>query len=233
VPLFIFFKAACAIIVEVRRQFAEIPGLREGTAEADSDKCVEISTQSSVEEMILPGIYAILSPITVGFLIGPKCLTGLLGGSIASGMMLAVMMANAGGAWDNSKKYIEIEGACGGKGTETHKACVVGDTVGDPFKDTSGPSLNILIKLMSIISLTIAPLMEGDGNWDNWYYGLIPLAVMVIGTYVVYHYFWKEGHDITADMSGNKEKDLGPEKDVEAGGAAEEPKVEVDVDPSA
>jgi len=183
--------------------------------------------------MILPGIYAILSPITVGFLIGPVCSTGLLGGSIASGMMLAVMMANAGGAWDNSKKYIEIEGACGGKGTETHKACVVGDTVGDPFKDTSGPSLNILIKLMSIISLTIAPLMEGDGNWDNWYYGLIPLAVMVIGTYVVYHYFWKEGHDITADMSGNKEKDLGPEKDVEAGGAAEEPKVEVDHDPSA
>lgn len=118
--------------MEVRRQFAEIPGLREGTAEADSDKCVAISTQSSVEEMILPGIYAILAPITVGFLVGPRCLTGLLGGAIASGMMLAIMMANAGGAWDNSKKYIEIEGACGGKGTETHKACVVGDTVGDP-----------------------------------------------------------------------------------------------------
>jgi K(+)-stimulated pyrophosphate-energized sodium pump len=114
-------QAACAIIVEVRRQFAEIPGLREGTAEADSDKCVAISTKSSVEEMILPGLYAILSPITVGFLVGPRCLTGLLGGSIASGMMLAIMMANAGGAWDNSKKYIEIEGAHGGKGTETHK----------------------------------------------------------------------------------------------------------------
>jgi K(+)-stimulated pyrophosphate-energized sodium pump len=114
-------QAACAIIIEVRRQFAEIPGLREGTADADSDKCVAISTQSSVEEMILPGLYAILSPITVGFLVGPRCLTGLLGGSIASGMMLAIMMANAGGAWDNSKKYIEIEGACGGKGTDTHK----------------------------------------------------------------------------------------------------------------
>ncbi|KAL3928611.1 MAG: hypothetical protein SGBAC_012576, partial [Bacillariaceae sp.] len=121
-------KAAGAIIIEVRRQFAEIPGLREGTAEADSDKCVQISTQSSIEEMILPGLYAILAPITVGFLIGPKCLTGLLAGAIASGMMLAIMMANAGGAWDNSKKYIEIEGAAGGKGTETHKACVVGDT---------------------------------------------------------------------------------------------------------
>ena len=126
-------KAAGAIIIEVRRQFAEIPGLREGTAEADSDKCVSISTQSSVEEMVLPGLYAILAPITVGFLIGPRCLVGMLGGAIASGMMLAIMMANAGGAWDNSKKYIEIEGAKGGKGTETHKACVVGDTVGDPF----------------------------------------------------------------------------------------------------
>merc|ERR1712232_787437 len=109
---------------------------------------------------ILPGLYAILAPITIGFLIGPTCLTGLLGGSIASGMMLAIMMSNAGGARDNSKKYIEIEGACGGKGTETHKACVVDDTVGDPFKDTSGPALNILIKLMSMISLVIAPLMK-------------------------------------------------------------------------
>jgi len=223
-------KAACAIIVEVRRQFAEIPGLREGTAEADSDKCVAISTQSSVEEMILPGIFAILSPITVGFLIGPRCLTGLLGGAIASGMMLAVMMANAGGAWDNSKKYIEIEGACGGKGTETHKACIVGDTVGDPFKDTSGPSLNILIKLMSIISLTIAPLMAGNDDWQDWYYGLIPLAVIVIGTYVVYIMFWKEGTDITADMGGKNdeaEAAVVPEKDVEGG---EDPKVEVEID---
>lgn len=195
------FQAAGAIIIEVRRQFAEIPGLREGTAEADSDTCVAISTQSSVEEMVLPGIYAILAPITVGLLIGPKCLTGLLGGAIASGMMLAIMMANAGGAWDNSKKYIEIEGAKGGKGTDTHKACVVGDTVGDPFKDTSGPALNILIKLMSIISLTIAPLLSSNpDDWEIWYYGLIPLALMIIGTIAVYWFFWRDIADITADL---------------------------------
>jgi K(+)-stimulated pyrophosphate-energized sodium pump len=211
----------------VRRQFAEIPGLREGTAEADSDKCVAISTQSSVEEMILPGLYAILSPITIGFLIGPKCLTGLLAGAIASGMMLAIMMANAGGAWDNSKKYIEIEGAHGGKGTEIHKACVVGDTVGDPFKDTSGPALNILIKLMSIISLTIAPLMEGYDDWEVWYYGLIPLAVMLIGTYLVYYYFWREIADITADVSSKKvdEEAVAP-KDTTENPAAEKEEVE-------
>ncbi|KAL7568650.1 hypothetical protein ACA910_022748 [Epithemia clementina (nom. ined.)] len=207
-------KAAGAIIIEVRRQFDEIPGLRDGTAEADSDQCVAISTQSSVEEMILPGLYAVLSPITVGFLIGPRCLTGLLGGAIASGMMLALLMANAGGAWDNSKKYIEIEGAKGGKGTDIHKACVVGDTVGDPFKDTSGPSLNILIKLMSIISLTIAPLMEGDDDWEVWYYGLIPLGVLLIGTYLVYHAFWREEQDITGTATASKTR-----KDVEDVGA--------------
>jgi Na+/H+-translocating membrane pyrophosphatase len=143
----------------VRRQFAEIPGLREGTAEADSDKCVAISTQSSVQEMILPGLIAVLSPITVGFLIGPRCLTGLLAGAIASGMMLALMMANAGGAWDNAKKYIEKQSADSelkGKGSDIHKAAVVGDTVGDPFKDTSGPALNIVMKLMAVLSLVFA-----------------------------------------------------------------------------
>jgi K(+)-stimulated pyrophosphate-energized sodium pump len=169
--------------------------------------------------MILPGLYAVLAPITVGFLIGPKCLTGLLAGAIASGMMLAIMMANAGGAWDNSKKYIEIEGACGGKGTETHKACIVGDTVGDPFKDTSGPALNILIKLMSIISLVVAPLMkEEDGTafeeWEHWYWGLIPLGVMVIGTFFVYHFFWKEIADITADVGGKEVEETGEKKEV-------------------
>ncbi|GKY94850.1 hypothetical protein MPSEU_000450000 [Mayamaea pseudoterrestris] len=213
-------KAAGAIIIEVRRQFAEIPGLREGTAEPDSDLCVAISTQSSVEEMILPGILAILSPITIGFLIGPSCLTGMLGGSIASGMMLALMMSNAGGAWDNAKKYIEIEGAAGGKGTETHKACVVGDTVGDPFKDTSGPSLNILIKLMSMISLTIATLLEGKEDWEEWYYGLIPLFVMVAGAYIVYHFFWKNIADIAAPIADiadikNIEGEAEPEVGVE------------------
>jgi len=193
-------KAAGAIIIEVRRQFAQIEGLREGTAEADSDKCVAISTQSSVEEMILPGVYAVLSPLITGFLIGPKCLTGMLGGSIASGMMLAIMMANAGGAWDNSKKYIEIEGACGGKGTTTHKACVVGDTVGDPFKDTSGPALNILIKLMSMISLTIAPIIRGWEDWQYWYWGLIPIGLCFIATLLVWHFYWKNAQDITAPI---------------------------------
>jgi K(+)-stimulated pyrophosphate-energized sodium pump len=157
--------------------------------------------------MILPGIYGICSPITVGFLIGPRCLVGMLGGAIASGMMLAVMMANAGGAWDNAKKYIEIEGAKGGKGTETHKACIVGDTVGDPFKDTSGPSLNILIKLMSIISLTLAPLMKED-DWEVWYYGLIPLVFMIFGTFVVYHYFWRVSLDITAPIVSKELDDV-------------------------
>jgi len=227
-------KAACAIIIEVRRQFAEIPGLREGNAEADSDKCVAISTQSSVEEMVLPGIYAILSPICVGFLIGPKCLTGMLGGAIASGMMLAIMMANAGGAWDNSKKYIEIEGACGGKGTETHKACIVGDTVGDPFKDTSGPALNILIKLMSIISLTIAPLLSANnGDWETWYYGLIPLALMIIGTIVVYYLFWRETADITAAIPGPGAAGDNDYKEVEKAETAADtglPKEEPEVD---
>uniref|UniRef100_A0A7S1GNP0 H(+)-exporting diphosphatase n=1 Tax=Cyclophora tenuis TaxID=216820 RepID=A0A7S1GNP0_CYCTE len=128
-------------------------------------------------------------------MVGPQCLTGLLGGSIVSGMMLAIMMANAGGAWDNSKKYIELEGAQGGKGTPVHKACIVGDTVGDPFKDTSGPALNILIKLMSIISLTMAPLIAGRPEWDTWYIGLIPLAIMAAGTYFVYFFYWRGSSD--------------------------------------
>ena len=198
-------KAAGCIIIEVRRQFAQIEGLREGTAEADSDKCVAISTQSSIEEMILPGIYAVMAPFIIGILIGPKALVGMLGGAIASGMMLAIMMSNAGGAWDNSMKYIEIEGAVGGKGTETHKACGVGDTVGDPFKDTSGPALNILIKLMSMISLVIAPIIEGVEDWENWYYGLIPIAITIIGSFYVYKMFWANTVDITAPVDGAKE----------------------------
>ena len=187
-------KAAAAIIEEVRHQFHTIPGLMEGTGEPDSDKCVEICTKSSIEEMVLPGTYAVLAPIIVGFLVGPRCLAGMLGGAIASGAMLAIMMSTAGGAWDNAKKYIEIEKACGGKGTETHKACVVGDTVGDPFKDTSGPALNILIKLMSIISLTIAPLIAGNKDWEHFYYGFIPIALMLIITYYCYVMYWS--HDI-------------------------------------
>ena len=161
--------------------------------------------------MELPGLYAILVPITVGFLIGPTCLTGLLGESIASGMMHAIMMSNAGGAWDNFKKSIEIEGTCGGKRTDTHNACVVGDTVGDPFKDTSGPALNILIKLMSMISL-----VKGNGDWFEWYWGLIPLGVLVVGTYIVYHLFWKDGIDITADVGGKTADEARKDAEVEA-----------------
>ncbi len=182
------FQTAGAIIVEVRRQFEANPGLRDGTVAADSDACIEISTRCSIQEMILPGIYAVFAPATIGFLVGPDCLAGLLGGSIASGMMLATMMANGGGAWDNAKKYIEIEGAHGGKGTDVHKACIVGDTVGDPFKDTSGPALNILIKLMSIVALTVAPSIKGSEDWDNAVWGLIPLSIMVLATCCVRHF---------------------------------------------
>ena len=148
-------QAAYKIVQEVRRQFKEIPGLMEGTGKPDYRSCVAISTQSALREMVVPGLLAVLVPLIVGFLLGGEALAGLLIGSIASGFMLAVMMANAGGAWDNAKKWIET-GVLGGKGSSGHKAAVVGDTVGDPFKDTSGPSLNILIKLMSIVSLVFA-----------------------------------------------------------------------------
>jgi K(+)-stimulated pyrophosphate-energized sodium pump len=150
-------KAAYSIVNEVRRQFKEIKGLMEGKAKPDYNKCIEISAHAAIVKMILPGSLAIIVPLLVGFLLGPEALGGLLAGSIASGFLLAVMMANVGGAWDNAKKYIE-EGNFGGKGSDTHKASIVGDTVGDPFKDTAGPSLNILIKLMSIVALVFAPL---------------------------------------------------------------------------
>merc|ERR1711871_1088367 len=200
-------KAAASIIEEVRRQFHEIPGLLEGKpgVDPDSDTCVAICTKASIEEMILPGAYAILTPLMVGFLVGPRCLAGLLGGSITSGAMLAIMMSTAGGAWDNSKKYIEIEKACGGKGTDTHKACVVGDTVGDPFKDTSGPALNILIKLMTIISLTIAPLIAGNDSWSASEYGIIPLVLIIVVTiYQWYYYKDVEYKDSYAKVEGGE-----------------------------
>jgi len=198
-------KTASAIIIEVRRQFKDIPGLRNGTAVADSNRCIEISTRCSIQEMILPGIYAVFSPATIGFLVGPNCLAGLLGGAIASSMMLATMMANSGGAWDNAKKYVEIEGAYGGKGTAVHKACIVGDTVGDPFKDTSGPSLNILIKLMSIVALTVAPSMNGFGDWETAVWGLIPLFVMIFGTISVWFLFWRDNSELDTNDVGDLE----------------------------
>ena len=148
-------RAAFSMIAEVRRQFREIPGILEGTAKPDYAACVAISTKGSIREMILPGLLAIAAPIVVG-LYSVQMLGGLLAGSLASGVMMAIFMANAGGAWDNAKKYIE-KGHHGGKGSEPHKAAVVGDTVGDPFKDTSGPSLNILLKLMSVVSLLLLP----------------------------------------------------------------------------
>ena len=150
-------RAAQGIVDEVRRQFREIPGLMEGEARPDSARCVDISTRGALREMILPGVLAVLAPIATGFILGEAALGGLLIGSVAAGFMLAVMMASAGGAWDNAKKYVEL-GNFGGKGSDSHKAAVEGDVVGDPFKDTSGPSLNILLKLMAVVSLVFAPV---------------------------------------------------------------------------
>ena len=152
-------RAAFKMVEEVRRQFREIAGLMEGTAKADTARCVDISTRAALREMILPGILAVSSPVVIGFALGPTALGGMLAGATLSGVLLALFMANAGGAWDNAKKLIE-SGHLGGKGSDAHKAAVVGDTVGDPFKDTSGPSMNILIKLMSIVALVIAPLLK-------------------------------------------------------------------------
>lgn len=151
-------RAAQSMIEEVRRQFKEIPGIMEGSQEPDYERCVDISTKAALKEMVVPGMMAVFPPVVVGLLLGAPALGGLLAGSIVTGVMLAIFMSNAGGAWDNAKKYIE-EGNLGGKGTPPHAAAVVGDTVGDPFKDTAGPSLNILIKLMSIIALVMAPLL--------------------------------------------------------------------------
>ncbi|MCK5391004.1 MAG: sodium-translocating pyrophosphatase, partial [Deltaproteobacteria bacterium] len=151
-------RTAQKMVEEVRRQFRDIPGLLEGKAKADYATCVGISTDASLREMIIPGIIAVVAPIVMGLILGAEGLGGFLAGAIVSGVMLALMMANAGGAWDNAKKYIE-EGNLGGKGSDAHHAAVVGDTIGDPFKDTSGPAMNILIKLMSIVSLVIAPLL--------------------------------------------------------------------------
>jgi K(+)-stimulated pyrophosphate-energized sodium pump len=163
-------RAAKDMILEVRRQFKSIPGLMEGKAKAEYAKCVDISTKAAIAEMVVPGLLAVLTPVVVGF--GAKALWGnvsalggLLAGVTVSGVLLAIFQANAGGAWDNAKKHIESgefkdeDGTVMAKGSEAHKAAVVGDTVGDPFKDTSGPSLNILIKLMSVVALVIAPLL--------------------------------------------------------------------------
>ena len=206
-------KAAAEIITEVRDQFANLKNehgttlgecirmhtdMAEGKIQSvpktkevkpNSDRCVEISTRSSVQEMIAPGTYAILAPLIGGFLVGPRFLLGMLAGAVGSGCMLAIMMANAGGAWDNSKKLCEKLGLKKSKvekERQQQKACVVGDTVGDPFKDTSGPALNILIKLMSMVSLTVAPLLSTyTEDFLYWYYGLAPLGVAAILTAIL------------------------------------------------
>ncbi len=158
-------RAAGGMVEEVRRQFREMPGIMDGTQEPDSARCVDISTRAALREMILPGLVAVIAPVVVGFF-SVLALGGMLAGATVTGVLMALFMANAGGAWDNAKKYIE-KGALGGKGSDPHKAAVVGDTVGDPFKDTSGPSLNILIKLMSVVSLVLAP-------WFARVHGLVP-----------------------------------------------------------
>lgn len=156
-------KAANQMIEEVRRQFREDKGIMEGTSKPDYARCVDISTKAALKEMLAPGLMAIIAPLAVGIVLGVEALGGMLAGALAAGVLLAIMMANAGGAWDNAKKYVE-EGHYGGKGSDTHKATVVGDTVGDPFKDTSGPSINILIKLMTIVAVVFAPLFVSIGG---------------------------------------------------------------------
>ena len=156
-------KAAYKMIAEVRRQFRTIPGILEGTGKPDYTTCVAISTQAALREMLVPGVMAVICPLFVGIVLGPTALGGLLAGALVTGVMLAIFMSNSGGAWDNAKKYVE-EGHNGGKGSDTHHATVVGDTVGDPFKDTSGPSINILIKLMTVVALVFAPLFLKYGG---------------------------------------------------------------------
>jgi K(+)-stimulated pyrophosphate-energized sodium pump len=155
------------MIEEVRRQFREIKGLMEGTAEGDPATCVAIATSSALKQMMMPGLLAVVSPVLTGLLLGKEALGGLLAGALVSSILLGMSMANSGGAWDNAKKYIE-SGNFGGKGGDTHKAAVVGDTVGDPFKDTSGPALNILVKLMSIMAVLTATLYTTGGYLEKY-----------------------------------------------------------------
>ena len=159
-------KAAYKMIEEVRRQFREIPGILQGTGKPDYKTCVAISTKAALHEMVAPGLMAVIVPLLVGILLGAAALGGLLAGSLVTGVLLAIYMSNAGGAWDNAKKYIE-GGHNGGKGSDAHKAAVVGDTVGDPFKDTAGPSINILIKLMTVVSLVFAEIFVQFGGILN------------------------------------------------------------------
>jgi K(+)-stimulated pyrophosphate-energized sodium pump len=178
-------RAAAGMVEEVRRQFREMPGIMDGSQKPDSARCVDISTRAALREMILPGTVAVLAPVVVGYF-SILALGGMLAGATVVGVLLALFMANAGGAWDNAKKYIEA-GAYGGKGSEPHKAAVVGDTVGDPFKDTSGPSLNILIKLMSVVALVLAPWFvqihgtAAEAEGVSWLEGIRQLLSGILG----------------------------------------------------
>jgi K(+)-stimulated pyrophosphate-energized sodium pump len=163
-------RAAFGVVEEVRRQWKEIPGLMEGKVMPDSARIVDITTKGALKEMIFPGVMAVVLPVIIGVLLGNAALGGFLVGSLITGVPLAIFLANAGGAWDNAKKYVE-EGNLGGKGSDVHKATVIGDTIGDPFKDTSGPSLNILLKLMAVVSLVFALSID---KMHIWLAGIIP-----------------------------------------------------------
>ncbi|MDD3051986.1 MAG: sodium/proton-translocating pyrophosphatase, partial [Candidatus Cloacimonetes bacterium] len=165
-------RAAGEMVAEVRRQFREIPGILQGTAEPEYAKCVQISTIGAQKEMIAPALLGIFTPIVTGLILGVAGVMGLLAGGLSTGFVLAIMMNNSGGAWDNAKKYVE-EGHYGGKGSDTHKACIVGDTVGDPFKDTAGPSINILIKLMNMVSIIFAGLIVAYSDVIQKFLGII------------------------------------------------------------